>query len=107
MIDHATTRRVRTENQGLSGSQLTKPSYLPLNPMECANFHHPIAEAGLPEAADVVDDTAALDTAVDVLNPDPATRDAPIGRFLRAREGSAPGLLGGHDDLDLVQGKRQ
>ena len=72
-----------------------------------ANFHHQIADAGFSEAAGVVDTAAALDTAVDVLDSDPATRDAPIGRFLRPREGPAPGLLGGHDDLDLVQGERQ
>jgi hypothetical protein len=72
-----------------------------------ANFHHQIADACLSEAADVVNDAATLDTAVDVLDPDPATCDAPIGRFLRAREGPAPRLLGGHDDLDPVQGKRQ
>ena len=72
-----------------------------------ANLHHQIADACLSEAADVVDDATALDTAVDVLDPDPATRDAPIGHLLYAREGPAPGLLGGHDDLDLVQGKRQ
>jgi len=34
MTDPATTRRVHTENQGLSGSQLTRPSCLPLNPGE-------------------------------------------------------------------------
>ena len=38
MTDHAITRRVHTENQGLSGSQLTRPSCLPLNPMECEKF---------------------------------------------------------------------
>src|SRR5688572_17235268 len=47
MIDHATTRRVHTANQGLSGSQLTKPSCLPLNPMECgANYYrHVVSQA--------------------------------------------------------------
>ena len=34
MTDPATTRRVHTENQGLSGSQLTRPRCLPLNPGE-------------------------------------------------------------------------
>jgi hypothetical protein len=38
MTDHTTTRRVHIENQGLSSSQLTRPSCLPLNPMECAFF---------------------------------------------------------------------
>ena len=68
-----------------------------------ANFHHQIANACLPEAAGVVDDTAALDTAVDVLDADAAARNAPIGGFLCPRERPAPRLLGGHDDLDLVE----
>jgi hypothetical protein len=33
-----------------------------------ANLHHQIADARLPEAAGVVDDTTALDAAVDVLD---------------------------------------
>jgi hypothetical protein len=72
-----------------------------------ANFHHQIADSRLPEAAGVVNDTAALDTAVDVLDADAAAGDAPIGRFLRAREGPAPRLLGRHDDLDLVEREGQ
>jgi hypothetical protein len=52
MTDHATTRRVHTENQGLSGSQLTRPSCLPLNPMECgisrATGGHSSEREGLP-----------------------------------------------------------
>ena len=50
-----------------------------------------------------MDDSAALHTAVDVLDADAAARNAPIGRFLCAREGPAPRLLGGHDDLDVVE----
>jgi len=41
MTDHATTRRVHTENQGLSGSQLTRPSCLPLNPGESEKLYSP------------------------------------------------------------------
>ena len=67
-----------------------------------ADFPNHIAHARLPQAARVVDDAAALDAAVDVLDTDPAPRDPPIGRFLRARESPAPWLLRGHDDLDLV-----
>jgi hypothetical protein len=33
-----------------------------------ANFHDPIADACLPEAAGIVDDAAALDATVDVLD---------------------------------------
>jgi hypothetical protein len=70
-----------------------------------AHFHNQIVDSRLPEAARVLDDSAALHTAVDVLDADAAARNAPIGRFLCAREGPAPRLLGGHDDLDVV-GKR-
>ena len=50
-----------------------------------------------------MDDTAALDAAVDVLDAHAATCDASIGGFLAAREGSATGLAGRHDDLDVVE----
>ena len=72
-----------------------------------ADFHHQIADARLPEAVGVVDDTTALDTAVDVLDTHATARDPPIGGFLRPREGPAPGLLGGHDDLDVVEREGQ
>jgi hypothetical protein len=72
-----------------------------------ADFHDQVADARLSEAAGVVDNTAALDAAVDVLDADAATRDASIGGSLAAREGSAAGLAGRHDDLDLVECERQ
>ena len=72
-----------------------------------ADFHDQVADTRLPEAADVVDDAAALDAAVDVLDADASAGDAPIGGFLRAREGSASWLPGRHDDLDLVERERQ
>ena len=72
-----------------------------------ADFHDQIADARLPQTAGVVDDAAALDTAVDVLDVHAATRDAPIRGFLRAREGAASRLPGRHDDLDLVECERQ
>jgi hypothetical protein len=72
-----------------------------------ANFHNSIADACLPKAAGVVDDTTTLDTAVDMLDADTAARNAPIGGFLRPRESSAPRLLGGHDDLDVVEREGQ
>ena len=65
-----------------------------------ADFHEQIAHACLPQPAGVGDDAAALDAAVDV-------REAPMRRVLRAREGSAAGLLGRHDALDLIQRARQ
>ena len=72
-----------------------------------ADFHDQVADAQLPEAADVVDNTAALDAAVDVFDAHAATRNASIGGFLAAREGSASWLVGRHDDLDLVERERQ
>jgi len=71
-----------------------------------ANFHDQIADACLPQAAGIMDDAAALDTAVDVLDAHAATRDAPIRGFLRARESAPPRLLRRHDDLDVVEGER-
>jgi hypothetical protein len=76
--------------------------------MQCAaDFHDPIADARFPQAARVVDNATALDAAVDVLDADATACDASIRGFLGAREGSAPRLLGGHDDLDLVERERQ
>jgi hypothetical protein len=72
-----------------------------------ADFHDQVADASLSEAASVVDDTAALDVPVDVLDADAATREASIGGFLAPREGAAAGLAGWHDDLDLVECERQ
>ena len=72
-----------------------------------ANFHDTIADACLPETAGVVDDAAALDAAVDVLDAHATARDALVRRFLRAREGPAPRLPRRHDDVDPVERKRQ
>jgi hypothetical protein len=76
--------------------------------MQCtANFHDQIADACLPQAAGIVDDAAALDTAVDVLDAPAATRDAPIRSCLRACELPSSRLAGRHDDVDLIEGKGQ
>ena len=72
-----------------------------------ADFHKQIADARLPQAADVVDDAAPLDAAVDVLDAHTSAGKAPIRGFLRAREGPAPRLLGRHDHLDLRECKCQ
>jgi hypothetical protein len=72
-----------------------------------AHFYDASAHPRLPEAAGVVDDAAALDAAVDVLNADAAASDAPIRSLLGARQGPAPRLSGRHDHLDLREGRRQ
>ncbi len=72
-----------------------------------ANFHDHISCPRLPETADVVDDAAALDATVHMLDPHPAPCDAPIDRFLCTREGSPSRLLGRHDHFDLGERKCQ
>jgi hypothetical protein len=65
------------------------------------NFHHAIANTSFSDAARLVDDAAAFDAAVDVLETHPTVGDPPTRRFLRARELPASRLPGRHDDLDL------
>jgi hypothetical protein len=72
-----------------------------------ADFHHAIANARLPEAAGVVDDAATLDAAVNVLNAHAAAGDTPIRRLLHPCESPASRLPGRHDDLHLIERKRQ
>ena len=72
-----------------------------------ANFHEQITDAHLPQAAGVVDDAAALDTAVDVLDAHTSAGDTSIRRFLRPCESPTPWLPRRHDDLNLGQCERQ
>jgi hypothetical protein len=72
-----------------------------------ADFHEQIADARLPQAAGVVDDAAAFDAAVDVLDVHATACNAPIRRLLRAHEGPAPWLPRRHDDVDLLECKCQ
>jgi len=66
-----------------------------------ADFHEQITHPCLPQATGVVDDPAALDAAVDVLEAHTPTGNAPIRGFLRPCEGAAPWLPRRHDDLHL------
>src|SRR5919198_3180242 len=59
-----------------------------------ADFHDAIANAGLPEAAGVVDDAAALDAAVDVLKAHAAARDASFGAIVATRGETGAGVGG-------------
>src|SRR6266581_5291000 len=72
-----------------------------------AEFHHEIADAVLPQPDPVFDDTAALDAAVDMLDPEPTVVQSLIGQFLLPRQLLATGFLGWHQDLHLGQRKRQ
>ena len=76
--------------------------------MQCtADFHDRISDPCFPEAADVQDDAAALDAAVDMLNAHAPTSDAPIHRLLRPRELPSSWLPGWHDGFHLSERKRQ
>jgi hypothetical protein len=72
-----------------------------------ADFHDEIADTGFPEAVGVVDDATTLDAAVDMLDAHTPASDTSIHGFLRPCEGPAPWLLGGDDDLDVVERERQ
>src|SRR5689334_4655136 len=72
-----------------------------------ADFHHHIADALLPQADPVFDDAAALDTAVDMLNAQPAGVEHPVRSLLRRRQVRAWGFLCGHEDLHLGQREAQ
>jgi hypothetical protein len=54
-----------------------------------------------------VDDAAALDAAVDMLNAHAPTSEALIRRFLRPRERPSSRLPGWHDGLHLIERERQ
>jgi hypothetical protein len=68
-----------------------------------ADFHEQIADACLPQAAGVMDDAAAFDAAVDVLDAHATAGDAPIRRLLRARQAPALRLPRRHDDVDPLE----
>jgi hypothetical protein len=72
-----------------------------------ADLHHQIAAARLPEPAGVVDHTAALDAAIDVLDAHPLAGDASLRCFLPAREGLASRLSSRHEGLDMVARRRK
>ena len=72
-----------------------------------AEFHHEIADAVLPQPNPVFDDTAALHTAVDMLNPQPAVVQSLVGPLLLQWQLLAAGFPGRHEDLHLGQCKRQ
>jgi hypothetical protein len=72
-----------------------------------ADFHEQISDPRFPKAARIMDDAAALDAAVDVLDTHAPTGDTPLRGLLRACEFPAPRLLGRHDHLNVRQRKRQ
>ena len=72
-----------------------------------ADFHKQITDAHLPQAAGVVDDAAALDTAVDVLDAQPPLVERLVRPLLLPRELLTAGFLGRHEDLHLGERERQ
>ena len=70
-------------------------------------FHHQIADTRLPQTDPVFDDATALDTTVDMLDPQPALGERLIRHVLLPRQLLAAWLLGWHEALDLGQCKRQ
>ena len=72
-----------------------------------AQFHHQIADALLPQADAVLDDATALDTAVDMLDPEPAKEQGLVGPLLLPCQLFAAGFLGRHEDLYLRERERE
>src|SRR5712692_484148 len=70
-------------------------------------FHHQIADALLPQADPVFDDTTALDTAVDMFDPQPALGERLIRCLLLQRQLLAAWFLDWHEDLHLGERERQ
>src|SRR5262249_25285887 len=72
-----------------------------------AQCHHEIADALLPQADPVFDDAPALHTAVDLLNPSPATVQGLVGPLLLPWQCLAAGFLRRHEDLHLRERARE
>src|SRR5216683_5815292 len=70
-------------------------------------FHHQIANALFPQADPVFHDAAALHTAVDMLDPQPAVVQGLVGELLFQRQFLAARFLHGHQNLHLRQRERQ
>ena len=74
---------------------------------DTADFHHHIADALLPQTDPVFDDAAALDTAVDMLDPQAAGVERLVRPLLRQRQVRARGFPGRHEDLHPGQREAQ
>ena len=72
-----------------------------------ADFHHDITDALLPQTDPVFDHTAALDTAVDMLDAQAAGVEHPVGALLRYGQVRARGFPDRHEDLHLGQREGQ
>jgi hypothetical protein len=72
-----------------------------------AELHHQVADSLLPQAQPVFHDATPLDTAVDVLDPQPTLVEPSIRPLLLPRELLAAGFLGRHEDRHLRECERQ
>jgi hypothetical protein len=72
-----------------------------------AKFHHEITDARLLQPDPVFSDAAALDAAVDRLDPQPTVVQGLVGQLLFQGEFLPSWCLRRHEDLDLGQRKRQ
>jgi hypothetical protein len=72
-----------------------------------AEFHHEITDALLPQADPAFDDATTLDTAVDMLDPEPTLVERLVGEVLLSCQLLAAGFLRRHEDLHLRQRERQ
>ena len=71
------------------------------------DLHHEIADALLPQADPVFDDTATLDTAIDMLDPEPPLVERLVGQVLLQGQLPTAGLLRRHEDLHLREREGQ
>jgi hypothetical protein len=63
-----------------------------------AEFHHQITDTLLPQTAPVFHDATTLDTAVDMLDPEPTLVEPLVGPFLLPCQLLATGFLGRHEN---------
>ena len=72
-----------------------------------AQFHHEITDPLLPQADPVFHNATPLDTAVDMLDPEPPLVERLVGPFLIPGQLLAARFLGGHEDLHPSECERQ
>src|SRR5262245_5141409 len=72
-----------------------------------AELHPEIADSLFPQTDAVFHDAAALDTAIDVLDPEPPLVERLVGQVLLPRELMTTGFLGRHEDLHFRERERQ
>jgi hypothetical protein len=72
-----------------------------------AEFHHQITDTLFPQAHLVFHNTAAFDTAVDMLDAQPTLVEHLVRPLLLPREILAAGFLRRHEDIHLGQRERE